>query len=60
MTPAKLRAVPDAPVEAPPADLSYEWRDRQRILSRDWSRCHIAGDRRQPVHLPDPVRRVWR
>lgn len=56
MTPAKLRAVPDAPVEAVDVHALL----LADIRGRDWSRCHIAGDRRQPVHLPDPVRRGWR
>lgn len=54
-----LRAVPSEPVKAPPApDLSYEWRDRQRIRSRDWAAVHIAADRRAPVALG--FTRFWR
>jgi hypothetical protein len=52
---AKLKLVEPAPERA---DIYAAW--RADIAKRDWSRCHIAGDRRQPVHLADPVRRGWR
>lgn len=58
MTRPNLRAVQATPQPAPPTD--YEWQDRQRILSRDWSKVHRDGDRRQPVDLHEPRRRGWR
>jgi hypothetical protein len=33
--------------------------DKARIASIDWSRVHIAGDRRQPIDLPDTRKRSW-
>ena len=44
---------------APPADLSYEWKDRQRIMERDWARVHTKGDRAPALPFFDRVRRTW-
>ena len=54
-----LHAVPTLLPEPAP-DMSYEWRDRQRIRAKDWARVHIAADRRAPIYMPDRVRRLWR
>lgn len=51
--PPRLKAVPKVPVTPPPPDMSYEWRDRQRVAAKDWSRVHIDGDRASRiVNLP--------
>lgn len=56
-TAPKLRVVTDEP----PPDLSYEWRDRQRIAARNWATVHIQADRRAPVFIPDrPSWKGWR
>jgi hypothetical protein len=52
-----LRAVPKAPVDQP-VDITLAM--RADINERDWSRVHIAGDRRAPVSLAERVRRMWR
>lgn len=57
---AKLRSVPQAPVEVPEPDVSYEWRDRQRIASRDWAKVHTTADRRPPLHWFERLRGTWR
>lgn len=44
----------------PAPDLSYEARERRYVLSRDWAAVHVAGDRREPVNIPERVRRWWR
>lgn len=44
----------------PTPDLSYEWRDRQRIMRRDWARVHVAADRREPLPFFDRIVRTWR
>ena len=54
----KLRVVKSEPVARQLADLSYEWKDRQRIRARNWAAVHIAADRREPVSLS--IRRFWR
>lgn len=57
MNARRLRAVESAP--QPPPDLSYEHRERARIMSRDWSRVHIAGDK-APALPFFQMRRGWR
>ena len=54
----RLRAVPDTPEPSP--DLSYEHRERSYVMSRDWSRVHVEGDRRSPISLPDALKWGWR
>jgi hypothetical protein len=44
----------------PAPDLSYEWRERQRIMCRDWSRVHRQGDRAPPLPFFDRIVRTWR
>jgi hypothetical protein len=34
--------------------------NRADIAARNWEKCHIDGDRRAPVYLPDRVKRLWR
>lgn len=34
--------------EPPPPDTSYEAKERQRIMARDWAAVHISADRRSP------------
>jgi hypothetical protein len=47
----------DATVKGPPPDLSYEFRQRQHILSRDWRAVHISADRREP--FATIIGRLW-
>jgi hypothetical protein len=50
---AKLSLVPEEPLDI--AALN-----RADIAARNWEKCHIEGDRRAPVYLPDRIRRIWR
>jgi hypothetical protein len=62
MTITRLKTAPRLRVVAdvPPPDLSYEWRDRQRIARKNWAAVHIQGDRRAPVFIPDrPSWKGW-
>jgi hypothetical protein len=55
---ANLRPVPDTPAEPEP-DLSYEYRERNYVLNRDWSRVLIAGDRAKPLPFFERIKRTW-
>jgi hypothetical protein len=55
----QLRAVAPSS-EQPPPDLSYEWRERQRIAERDWASVHVAADRRPALPWFEQRRRTWR
>ena len=56
MTPKrKLHAVPDEPEQ--PTDITAL--NRAEIEARDWSRCHILGDKGPRIDLPEKRRR-WR
>lgn len=57
--PARLRSVP-APEEAPEPDMTYEYRERQRILQRDWAAVHTSGDRAPALPFFDRPTRTWR
>jgi hypothetical protein len=57
---ARLAVVPQSAESQPEPDLSYEYRERQFIASRDWAAVHVAADRRAPISLADGVRRWWR
>lgn len=46
--------------EQPAPSYAYEAEQRRRIASKNWAAIHIAGDRREPLSLPDRVKRVWR
>lgn len=48
----KLRIVEEAP-----ADVTALL--RKDIEARDWSKVHIAADRREPVIIPDRIKRTW-
>lgn len=54
----KLHAVPDDPEGEIIRDLQQRMRDE--IAARDWSACHIRGDRAAPLALADCPRRMWR
>lgn len=56
---ARLTVVASEPMQPAP-DMSYEWRDRQRIAAKDWARIHTLADRRAPIFLPDNHKRTWR
>jgi hypothetical protein len=43
----------------PPPDLSYEWKDRKRIMERDWARVHTKGDKAPALPFWAAVRRTW-
>jgi hypothetical protein len=43
----------------PAPDHSYEWKDRQRIMERDWARVHTSGDKAPALPFFDRVRRTW-
>lgn len=58
MTSRRLRAVPDAPKQAPPPSYDYEWQQRQRIRQQGFGRVHIEADRRPFISLP--IARPWR
>lgn len=32
---------------------------RAEIAERDWSKCHVAGDRNPPLELVDRPKRGW-
>jgi hypothetical protein len=51
-----LRAV--TPEPEPPIDVTALL--RRDIEARDWAKCHVEGDRRQALDLPERVRRIWR
>lgn len=56
MKPApNLRVVDQA---NPPLDITLA--NRADILTRDWSACHIAADKRRPIDLREPRRWGWR
>jgi len=59
MSRARLRPVPE-PADEPAPDLSYEWRDRQRIRERDWAAVHIRGDRGPALPFFQRILRTWR
>lgn len=45
----------------PLPSLDYEWRERQHILARDWSRVHVAADKRAPLPMwVQGGKRTWR
>jgi hypothetical protein len=44
--------------ESEVVDLYSSW--REEIRARDWSRVHIAGDRRGSLDLCDRPKRGWR
>jgi len=52
--PNPLKLVPNAPA------IDITLLQRADIKKRDWAKCHIEGDRRRPIWLPDMVRRIWR
>jgi hypothetical protein len=55
---ANLKLVGKEPsLEEPAPDLSYEAEQRRRIMSRDWSKVHVTGDRAPAISLP--TRRRW-
>lgn len=33
---------------------------RAEIEQRDWSKCHVAGDRNPPLDIADRPKRGWR
>lgn len=53
-----LHAVETAQQPAPSTE--YEWRERQHVLTRDWSRVHTTADKRQPLPFWTQARRGWR
>lgn len=55
---AIVRAQPAPEEKSPPVDIYAA--DRAKIKATDWSAVHIAGDRAEPVSLPDRVRGVLR
>ena len=55
MTPRHLRAV--EPVSSH-VDIYASW--LAEIESRDWSACHVNGDKAQGLALSDRPRRWWR
>lgn len=55
-----LKVVTKTHRPVPLPSLDYEWQERQRIASKDWSRLHIAGDKRTPLQLGDRLKRIWR
>ena len=63
MKPAHLHAVETvqepAPEEEPLPSTEYEWRERQHVLTRDWSRVHTTADKRQPLPVWVQARRTW-
>jgi hypothetical protein len=54
MTAPKLKIVSAEPV------LDIGSLIRADILKRDWTACHIAGDRRKPVEIEDRRKGSWR
>lgn len=50
-----LRAVTTEPEQ--PKDITALL--RRDIEARDWARCHVEGDRRPALDLPERVRRIW-
>jgi hypothetical protein len=44
-------------VEDPPLDIAAL--NRADIRERDWSRCHIAGDRAKPLPFFERIKRTW-
>jgi hypothetical protein len=57
-----LRAVPPATEpqdEKRVPDLSYEYRNRNYVMNRDWSRVLIAGDRAKPLPFFERIKRTW-
>lgn len=47
-------------VQEPLPSTEYEWRERQHVNSRDWSRVHTTADKRQPLTFWTQARRLWR
>jgi hypothetical protein len=50
---AKLRVVADEPID-------IQALNRADIERRDWSACHCAGDKGEPLLSWSRVRRPWR
>jgi hypothetical protein len=40
--------------------MTYEYRERQRILQRDWAAVHTSGDRAPALPFFDRPTRTWR
>jgi hypothetical protein len=53
MTRPRLAIVTDEPIDIAAAI-------RADILMRDWSACHVAGDRAVPLRIGERVKRMWR
>ncbi len=52
----KLHSVP--PVTEQPLDITSL--NRADIIKRDWSACHVKGDRSKPLMINDTPKRLWR
>lgn len=46
-------------VDAEEAPLDITLAMRAEIMRRDWSACHVRGDRAQPLELSDRPKRTW-
>ena len=59
MRPLRMEIEPGVFRIIPAPSTEYEWRERQQVLTRDWSRVHTTADKRQPLTVWVQARRTW-